>query len=103
MSARDKASNKIDRGETMADMWDGFKDKTIPRDAPSIQVTEMRNAFYAGGLCLFNWFMVQMDEDREPTDNDMAKVSAMNAELEDYFLKFSRRRDSLELDLRRKR
>jgi hypothetical protein len=86
------ASEKLDQGETMAEMWDGFKVKTIPPTAPPIQFTEMRHAFYAGAMCLFNWFMVQMDEgSEEPTEGDMAKVTAMNDELEAYFAKFTGR------------
>jgi hypothetical protein len=91
MSAGKTANQKIVSGETMAEMWDGFKDKTIPANAPPIQIKEMRNAFYAGGLCLFNWFLMQMDEGDEPTDPDLAKVSALNDELEAYFRQFQQR------------
>jgi hypothetical protein len=86
------ASQKLDRGETMAVMWDGFKAATIPPDAPPIQSREMRNAFYAGALCLFNWFMVQMEPgDDEPTDADLAKVTLMDEELRAYFATQERR------------
>lgn len=73
---------KIDAGKTMAEMWEGFSEAVIPF-APrgSTQYEEMRKAFYSGGLCLFNWFMVQMDEDREPTENDLDRVSKIESEI----------------------
>jgi hypothetical protein len=91
MTMRKTASEKLNHGETMAEMWDGLRDSTIPRDAPPIQIQEMRNAFYAGAFCLFNWFMAQMSEGDEPTDPDLAKVSALSDELEAYFRQARRR------------
>jgi hypothetical protein len=82
------AAERIDRGQTMAEMWDGFATTVIPDCPPgSVQHDEMKNAFYAGGLCLFNWFMVQMDEGQEPTDADLARVDAMDAEIHHWFAK----------------
>jgi hypothetical protein len=75
-------------GETMAEMWDDLRAKTIPRDASAIQIAEMRNAFYAGAFYLFNWFMEQMGEGpEEATDADMDKLSAIEAEIAAYFKK----------------
>lgn len=79
------AAKKIDAGETMAEMWAGFSEAVIPFAGPgSTQHEEMRKAFYSGALCLFNWFMVQLDEDAEPTDADLDKVSAMDAEIRSF-------------------
>ena len=79
------AAEKIDAGKTMAEMWDGFSQAVLPFARPgSTQYEEMRKAFYAGGLCLFNWFMVQMDEDREPTEGDLDKVSAIEEEIRSF-------------------
>jgi hypothetical protein len=79
------AAEKVDAGKTMAEMWDGFAETVIPF-APrgSLQHEEMRKAFYSGGLCLFNWFMVQMDEDREPTDADLRKVDEIEKEIRTF-------------------
>lgn len=78
-------AEKIDAGETMAEMWSGFAETVIPF-APKggTQYEEMRKAFYSGALCLFNWFMVQMDEDREPTANDLDRVSAIESEIRGF-------------------
>ncbi|MBZ0086495.1 MAG: hypothetical protein K8F33_00100 [Thermomonas sp.] len=33
---------------TVQEQWDGFRKLVVPKDAPEVQVTEMRRAFYAG-------------------------------------------------------
>ena len=84
------ASNaqKIDYGKTMEEMWEGFAGAVIPHvSSSSIQYDEMKKAFFSGAFCLFNWFMVQMDEDREPTEGDLDKVDTMHKELEAFMLK----------------
>lgn len=79
-------NQQIDRGESMAEMWAGFAAKLLPFAPPgSLQYEEMRKAFYAGGLCLFNWFMVQMEEGEEATDSDLNRVSLLQAELSGFF------------------
>lgn len=79
------AASKIDAGETMAEMWDGFAEAVIPfAKAGSPQHDEMKKAFFSGALCLFNWFMVQLDEGDEPTDGDLDRVSAMDAEIRGF-------------------
>lgn len=80
------AAEKLDRGTTMAEMWDGFAQKVIPFAAPgTVQYQEMRKAFYSGALVLFNWFMVQLDEGTEPTDADMSRVGTIDAEIHAFF------------------
>ena len=79
------AAEKIDAGKTMAEMWAGFAEAVIPFSRPgSTQYEEMRKAFYSGGLCLFNWFMVQLDPEAEPTDADLAKVDVMDKEIRGF-------------------
>lgn len=72
--------------ETMAEMWAVFAKMTMPHVAVgSIQYEEMEKGFYAGASSLLHWLMVQMDEDREPTEADMKRMDAMAAELEAFF------------------
>lgn len=76
---------KIDSGETMAVMWDGYFASVYPTVSPdSIQGQELKQAFYSGAYCLFNWFMVQLDEDAEPTDADVDRVEVMHNEIASY-------------------
>lgn len=78
-------AEKIDAGKTMGEMWDGFALTVLPFAPPgSVQHEEMKKAFFAGGLCLFNWFMVQLDEGTDPTDADMNRVSLMQSELQGF-------------------
>jgi hypothetical protein len=87
MSDPISAAEKIDAGKTMAEMWDGFAEAVIPFAAPgTTQHEEMRKAFYGGALCLFNWFMVQMDEGSEPTDGDLDRVSVIEAEIREFLM-----------------
>lgn len=79
---------KVDKGTTMAEMWDGFAKIVIPYAPPgTIQHDEMQKAFYSGAMCLFNWFMVQLDEGEEPTDADMDRTTAVDAEIKAFFEK----------------
>jgi hypothetical protein len=81
-----QAAAKMDAGKTMAEMWNGFAGVTMQHvDLASGQYRDMKNAFYSGALCLFNWMMVQMDDDREPTEADLDKVSAMCREIHAHF------------------
>lgn len=73
---------QVDAGTTMAEMWEGFITLVYPGlPATTVQYQEMQKSFYSGALCLFNWFMVQMDDDSEPTEGDLDKVSAINDEI----------------------
>lgn len=86
---------KLDKGATFAEMWDGFLTATIPPEASDAQKRDMQGAFYAGGLCLFNWFMMQMDDTCNPddvTDNDLDRVDKMDAELREHFTSLRLRR-----------
>lgn len=78
---------QIDGGETMAEMWEGFARIVMADTQPgSPEWHAMRGAFYGGGMALFNWMMVQLDEGDDATDADLAKMDAMQAELHGFFL-----------------
>lgn len=78
----DALSKKLaDEGRLIEGGWKGFELLVIPTDAPEIQRREMRLAFFAGAQHLFSSIMSIMDSDREPTANDMAKMSKINDEL----------------------
>lgn len=80
----------IDAGKTMAEMWEGFAGLVLTDVAVgSLQYVEMRKAFYSGAFSLFRWFMVQMDEGEEPTDDDVGRVARMDEELEVAMMSFA--------------
>ena len=73
-----------DEGKLIEAGFVGLRIAAIPMDAPEIQVTEIRNAFFAGALHLFASIMDIMDKDREPTENDMKRMDLINKELQAF-------------------
>lgn len=56
----------------------------IPPQAGSTQVEECHRAFYAGAAVLFESIMRMLDPGEEPTEADMARMSAIDKELRDF-------------------
>ena len=63
---------------------------TFPKDVPAIQYKEMRSAFFAGAHHLFASIMNVMDEDREPTKNDMLRMDLIHHELQAFLQEYKR-------------
>lgn len=42
---------------TIQSSWEDYRSKVLPQDAPSIQITECRRAFYAGANSLLHLSM----------------------------------------------
>lgn len=80
-----------DRGLLIAAGWAGFRLICIPPDAPQIQLDEMKMAFFGGAQHLFTSIMTIMDEDHEPTDDDMRKMSLIDTELEEFLVEFKKK------------
>jgi hypothetical protein len=53
----------------------------IPRDAPEVQINEMRLAFMAGAQHLFASITATQDPGDEPTDDDLRRMDLISAEL----------------------
>lgn len=64
--------------------WQSMRLLVLPKDAPEVQVSEMRKAFFMGAQHLYAALMNIMDEDAEPTDKDMQKMSLIHTELEAF-------------------
>ncbi len=62
--------------------WNSYKKMVIPADAPDVQIKETRQAFYAGAAILFEGLMGALDGGDEPTDADMHRMAAIQAELD---------------------
>lgn len=66
--------------------WLAFKEVVIPADAPDEQISDMKKAFYAGALSLFNTLVYNVDQaSDEPTDKDMQMAQDIDDELEEFF------------------
>lgn len=71
-----------DEGKLIEAGWIALRVTTGLESAPKRQLEDMRTAYYAGAQHLFASIMAVMDEDREPTDDDMRRMDLINAELE---------------------
>lgn len=76
------ARQLADDGKLIEAGWVGLKLAAIPKDAPQVQVDEMRLAFMAGAQHLFASIMGILDPGAEPTDADLRKMDLIAAELD---------------------
>ena len=61
--------------------FDAFRTLVIPPHASATQVTVMRAAFYSGASLVFDALMAGLDDGDEPSDADMQRMIALEAEL----------------------
>ena len=71
-----------DEGKIIEAGFAALRAMAIPRDAPQIQIDEMRMAYMAGAQHLFSCIMVSMDPGKEPTEKDMERIDLIHKELE---------------------
>lgn len=74
----------IDQGKLIEAGFVGLQIACMDPTSPEIQVREMRMAFMAGALHLFNSIMTILDPGEEPTDEDLRRMALINKELVDY-------------------
>lgn len=77
----------IKKGLIIEAGWLSFKTTCMPLAAGEDQIKDMRTSFFAGAHHLFNSIMVSLDEeDSEPTEGDLEKISQVHKELENFML-----------------
>jgi hypothetical protein len=81
----------VDDGKIIEAGWLGLRLLSIPQNAPEIQVTEMRQAFFAGAQHLFSSILSILDPGSEPTERDLARMSLIDAELQTFIKDFKLR------------
>jgi hypothetical protein len=66
--------------------WLHYRAMVIPADASEIQVTESRQAFFAGAAILFTALTHPdvLDPGLEATDNDLMKMADLQAEIDAF-------------------
>jgi len=64
--------------------WESYLKYVMPDDASSVQIKETRQAFYSGAAVLFWTLMIALDEDHEPTDDDMRKMEDLQKEIDAF-------------------
>jgi hypothetical protein len=65
---------------SLAETWLSYQ-KILPADAGEIQITETRRAFYAGATALWSLIMSTLDPGLDPTDAELKRMDALDAEL----------------------
>lgn len=77
-----------DEGKIIEVGWAGLRLAAVPENASEIQIKEMRNAFFAGAQHLFTSILSFLDDDKEPTDTDMKRMSQVSDELQNFIKEF---------------
>ena len=78
----------VDEGKIIESGWVLLKMQVIPENAPQVQLDEMRMAFFAGAQHLFGSIMSALDEDKEPTEADLERMSKISDELDQFLTQF---------------
>lgn len=90
-AAHETAKALIDQGMLLEAGFALFATYVIPKDAPAIQLQEMRLAFMAGADHVFSTVMGVLDPEEEPTDEDMRRMELIHAEIEKWRVVISQR------------
>ena len=69
--------------------FDALRSLVIPPHANASQVAAMRVAFFSGASLVFEALMQALDEGEDPTDADMQRMSALDAELSRFNAEFA--------------
>lgn len=72
----------VDKGLLVEAGWIGFQIATIDPKASEAQLKDQRATFFAGAMHVFSSMMEMMSEDREPTEEDYARMTKLAKELE---------------------
>jgi hypothetical protein len=81
----------VDKGKLIEAGWISLRLAAISPEAEAVQLNEMPMAFFAGAQHLFGSIMSIMDEDREPTDADMNRMSLISDELDTFIAEFQKK------------
>ncbi len=82
----DDATKKfVDDGKLIEAGWQAYRMLSIPPDAPDIQVSECRLAFFFGAQHLFASLTSIFDDGgEEPTMEDLKRMDIIDAELREF-------------------
>lgn len=84
------AKKLIADGRLIEAGFQGLRVMAIPDDAPDIQVSEMRKAFFAGAQHVWGTIMNVLDPGDDPTPADLIRMDKIDAELRNFIDEFSR-------------
>lgn len=66
-------------------LWQSYKSEVMPPNAPVIQITECRRAFYAGVSGIITEIITMLDPGDEPTETDLRKMDDIQEELNQFY------------------
>jgi hypothetical protein len=73
-----------DKGLILELGWISMLRYVVPKDAPEVQVDEMRKAFFMGAEHLFSSIISILDPGAEPTEKDLDRMTLIYKELEAF-------------------
>jgi hypothetical protein len=68
----------------VADLWQAYADRVLPKYAGAVQRQETRRAFYAGAGALFGAVVNGMTPGPEPQDDDIQALDSIEEEFEAF-------------------
>jgi hypothetical protein len=68
---------------TFKSTWEHFANSVIAKDAPPIQLLEMKRAFYAGGFQLI--LLILFETENLSEDEGASMINDWNNEIKQYF------------------
>jgi hypothetical protein len=85
-AAIDQITKKFaDEGCIIEGGWQIMRLLTLPPTASSVQVSEMRKAYFSGAQHLFASITSALDDDDEPTAEDLRRLELISAELRAFY------------------
>lgn len=88
----DRATRALtDAGLIIEAGFEGFRRAALPDDMSSAQLAAMRQTFFAGAQHLFASILTLLDPGEEPTDDDLRRMDAIQAELQQFIDDFQTR------------
>ena len=88
--AEELSRGLVDHGKLIEAGFVGLRTVISP-DAPTVQIEEMRMAFFAGAQHLFSSIMTILEPGAEPSDKDLHRMTLINNELREFEEQFKRK------------
>jgi hypothetical protein len=66
------------------EQWNEFRRSVLSKDAPQIQIDEMRKAFFAGVVALFGHVLGNLSEGNDVKEQDLQMMASIHEELEEF-------------------
>jgi hypothetical protein len=92
-AARRLTKELADQGKLIEAGFAVFAHFVIPKDAPAVQLDEMRLAYMAGAEHLFSSIMNILDPGEEPTEADLLRMDLIQKEIDEWRGRLSERVD----------